>query len=52
LCKSEEEINKYSTQDDLGEVKRAIQILKKGYQSQKVSVSPNGESVNARIAIR
>ncbi len=34
----EEEINKYSTQDDMGEVKRSIFILKKGYQSQKQSV--------------
>jgi hypothetical protein len=30
---------KYSTADDLGEVKRGIQLLKKGYQTQKISVS-------------
>jgi len=30
---------KYSTADDMGEVKRAVHILKKGYQSQKISVS-------------
>ena len=30
---------KYSTADDLGEVKRGIHLLKKGYQTQKISVS-------------
>lgn len=29
---------KYSTADDMGEVKRAVYLLKKGYQSQKISV--------------
>lgn len=30
---------KYSTADDLGEVKRGVHLLKKGYQTQKISVS-------------
>ena len=30
---------KYSTSEDLTEVKRSVHILKKGYQSQKISVS-------------
>lgn len=40
LLKPEEEINKYSTGEDLGEVRRSVFILKKGYQSQKISVRP------------
>ena len=33
FAQSEEEIKKYSTNDDMGEVKRSVFILKKGYQS-------------------
>eukprot|EP00347_Sterkiella_histriomuscorum_P001141 403373167 len=39
--KSEEEIKKYSTGEDMGELKRSIFLLKKGYQTQKISIIDN-----------
>ena len=35
---SEEEIKQYSTNEDMGEMKRSVFLLKKGYQSQKITV--------------
>jgi len=31
-AKSEEELKKYSTNEDMGELKRSVHLLKKGYQ--------------------
>lgn len=39
MCKSEEEIAKYCTKEDLSELARAVHLLKKGYEVQKLSVS-------------
>jgi hypothetical protein len=36
---SEEEIAKYCTKEDLTELARAVHLLKKGYEVQKLSVS-------------
>lgn len=38
--KSEEEIAKYCTKEDLSELARAVHLLKKGYEVQKLSVGP------------
>jgi len=39
--KSEEEINKWSTNDDFTELERSVYLLKKGYEMQKLSVIQN-----------
>ena len=36
--KTEEEIKKFSTSEDFTELKRAVHLLKKGYEIQKISV--------------
>jgi hypothetical protein len=39
VVQSEEEIAKYCTKEDLSELARAVHLLKKGYEVQKLSVS-------------